>query len=399
MRNLTTFIAITTSVIAYILYKAIKILEIGKEVNLFNYESCKIIGDMIGPEDLRIYKNFIITGSDDRLKLFQLKGYNAENVPNGGIYAINIDNIDNYNSNNTNNEDNANNNIIEKIEIESFPDEIAFHPLGIYIKNNEIDELYAINNAYSKGGTRIEVIQISLNNNRIQLKYLRSLLFPAESFSGILNSLVVFSKDEYLVTSWLPFVDPPQGKDHSLFKFFKFLGNSLLELERTHVYYCKGINSDGYANCKQVENTEGIINNGIAYDNKDTIYVADVAKKQINVFKIINNQLDNLKLVDNIVVGYGIDNIHYDNEKEVLYVSLIGKIKDFIDFTDEARRIGGRPMNIDLPGGGAVYDIKKKKLSFKMMQKDYYGIGSLIEFRNKYIAGSWGDTGILICDK
>ena len=49
--------------------------------------------------------------------------------------------------------------------------------------------------------------------------------------------------------------------------------------------------------------------------------------------------------------------------------------------------------------GGGTYDVKSRRFELNFMQNKYRGIASFIEFKNKYIAGSWYDKGVLICDK
>jgi hypothetical protein len=126
---------------SFAVYRILNILEINKIVENLHDSSCEIIGDIPGPEDFHIFnEKYLITISDEKLKLFELKGYNVDNLPDGGIHLIDIESKR-----------------IIKLEIKDFPKNISFHPHGIYISN---DELYIINHAYSRGGERVEVFKL-----------------------------------------------------------------------------------------------------------------------------------------------------------------------------------------------------------------------------------------------
>jgi hypothetical protein len=50
-----------------------------------------------------------------------------------------------------------------KLEIKDFPENIAFHPHGIALFNN--NEVYVLNHGYSRGGERVEKFTIRSEKN------------------------------------------------------------------------------------------------------------------------------------------------------------------------------------------------------------------------------------------
>ena len=364
--------------ISFAVYRILNILEINKIVENLHDSSCEIIGDIPGPEDFHIFnEKYLITISDEKLKLFELKGYNVDNLPEGGINLVDIESKR-----------------IIKLEIKDFPKNISFHPHGIYIYN---DELYIINHAYSRGGERVEVFKLEDIEDNLLVKYSRSLVFPKQ-YSGFFNDLVVFKQDEFLITNWIPFADPPEGKDHSLFTSLKKMAIYILGIKYTYLYYCNGVNENNEPKCRIVENSNSVMNNGITYDNKNTIYVVDTILKELKVFKF-DKTVDNLKLVETISIDYAIDNVYFDVKKNKIYLGVIGKIIDNLSSILSVKKNIENLKTSTFQTGGGTYDVKSRRFELNFMQNKYRGIASFIEFKNKYIAGSWYDKGVLICDK
>ena len=108
-------------------------------------------------------------------------------------------------------------------------------PLGL--DENE-GKLYVINNAYEKGGERIEIFKIEGTENNLSLLYERSLLFP-ESFMGLLNDVIAISENEIITTTWLNFPDAIEGRTAGGFKsFLKRLYYLIAKIPNTAAFYC-----------------------------------------------------------------------------------------------------------------------------------------------------------------
>ena len=77
---------------SFLVYRVINILGINRNVTNLNDDTCQIVGDIYGPEDFHIFNDrFFITISDEKLKLFVLKGYTVENTPEGGLHLNDLD--------------------------------------------------------------------------------------------------------------------------------------------------------------------------------------------------------------------------------------------------------------------------------------------------------------------
>jgi len=132
--------------LAYLIYNIIDLMEIFKKVEFKNEKNCKIIRGAIGFEDFQLFENqYLIGGSNDNLKMNEMDYDTIAEVDKGNIAVFDT--------------------ITESFnfyKIENFPENITFHPHGVYLYKNEKNEnyLYVINHAFSLGGERIEVIKV-----------------------------------------------------------------------------------------------------------------------------------------------------------------------------------------------------------------------------------------------
>jgi hypothetical protein len=223
--------------ISYGLYNIYDIFELGKVVSPIN-DKCFLIPGAIGIEDMFEYENVLIGGSDNRLKLWES---NESVITEDGSLVI----IDPQEFK------------ITKKFIKNFPVEIAFHPHGLYIYKNMI---YVINHAYSKGGERIEVIEIKgKNSNDIEFLYKRSLILN-DNLIGISNDLaVVGDNDELFFTSYLPFSDAKEGRPkRNFFKNILEKISLMFRIKLTYVYYCNW--KEGEFTCEKVAGTNSLMN-------------------------------------------------------------------------------------------------------------------------------------------
>ena len=131
---------------AFLIYNSNDLLEFFKKLENFNNKNCKVVRGGEGLEDFAQYDERHLIGiSNDNLKLWELEQFGITKTENGKIFVFDI--------------------LTETLKfhsIKGFPEEIAFHPHGIFLYKQTF--LYVINHAYKNGGERIEVIKIQKDN-------------------------------------------------------------------------------------------------------------------------------------------------------------------------------------------------------------------------------------------
>ena len=216
---------------------------------------------------------------------------------------------------------------LKEIQIKNFPKNISFHPHGINLYKNKY--IYIINHSFNhiKSYERIEIVEIIKENNIFkELKYLKSILLP-DNYFGILNSLTIVSTEIIYFTTSKPFHMPIGRKEFHLFHILRFkfgiLISTIFNLKLTGMYqYYKG-------SIKIIEESKGIVNNGIIYDNKKKlIYLAQTLDKQFLVFDVKNELKPNL--IKKIKCDYAYDNLIINNTNGIIYAGIIGKVYNFL---------------------------------------------------------------------
>ena len=105
----------------------------------------------------------------------------------------------------------------EKLEIEGWPEGIAFQPHGVDVIREE-NLLYVINHALKQGGERIEVLYIKTDdrNEPTGLKYLHSITseeINKEAY-GAFNAIAVAEHGKFYVTRHIVPLEP-YGKNRN----------------------------------------------------------------------------------------------------------------------------------------------------------------------------------------
>jgi len=282
---------------------------------------------------------------------------------------------------------------VRKIQMNNFPQNVAFYPHGIYIYKN--NSLYVINHAYQKGGERVEIFDIVENQKDIiHLNYKRSIVFP-EEFTGLFNSLVVVGdEDEIYITTFLP-IRPQNGKVLSFLRDVFYELTFGFNIKMTYVYHYKG------GKITRVNGSNSLMNNGITYDLKDKIYVVNLIERKVRVFKFKRENMEEPIFEKDIDVGYGVDNLVYDEENGRIYGGGIGKLSNNFAIAAEASKNAKVPENPHFYGAALYIDTKQNDKVFNLALDhfDYFGISVAIQ-RDQYLfMGSWCDDGILICKK
>lgn len=374
-------------IISYGIFNILSVLELFKEYKLTNYDKCLRISGAVGIEDLFEYKNILIGGSDDRLKLWELPAYGPDLTPNGSLVII----------------DPINYKLIKK-PIKYFPNDIAFHPHGIYIYNNL---LYTNNHAYNKGGERIEVIEIIGDNiNNIEFIYKKSLLLP-NNLTGISNDIAVIGdNDELYLTSYLPISDPINGRKKRSFSIGIVEKLCIMfNIRLTYIYHCR-LNSNAgdmiqaeILSCQEIPETKSLMNNGIAFDYVDKLYVANPLEKRIRVYQINYDDMNHLKFVKDIDIGFGADNVYFSNKTKELYLGVLGQNYHHLALIRDSLRHNELPKKHSYKFGALQIDTKDndKIKILTMFSNQMLGVSSAIKLNDTVFISSWADDGIQLC--
>ena len=283
---------------------------------------------------------------------------------------------------------------LKEIHIKNFPKNISFHPHGINLYKNKY--IYIINHSfnYIKSYERIEIVEIIKENNIFkELKYLKSIILP-DNYFGTLNSLTVVSNEVIYFTTSKPFHMPNGEKEFHLFHILRFkfgiLISTIFNLKLTGMYqYYKG-------SLKLIEESKGIVNNGITYDNKKKlIYLAQTLDKQFLVFDVKNELKPNLIIKKKC--DYAYDNLIINKTNGFIYAGIIGKIYNFLITTKYYGKYRSWD-NFDFYGGFEEIDINNNSIKIHHMSKNLLrGISSGIFINNKQILIANLEGGILLC--
>jgi len=427
---------------AFFVYNIIDIFEITKNVEIKNNQNCKVIRGGKGLEDFAQFdSNHLIGISNDNLKLWEMKNFGVEKTQNGKVFVFDMQNEN-----------------LKLYDIIGFPENIAFHPHGIYLYKNTY--LYCINHAYKYGGERIEVIKIQKENESnkklffsskfffidinfqnncfthlnlfniniilasdFSFKYEKSLILP-EKLMGITNDLIVVGPhDDIYITTHLSIHDPIEGRDNSLMKQIRMILPILFKIKGTFIYHCetshlRNINIPSHFKCIQTTDQESLslLNNGIAYDEEnDIIYVSNLLERRIRIFKRDPENKIHLNYLNDINIEYPGDNINFERDKEgntILTVGVLGKALHHTKLVEESKNDGIISMNnstffgsvkIKIQKGTDLSDKKEieknTKIEKLVMQNDLFkGISSAVKVNMKVYMSSWCDDGLLICN-
>jgi hypothetical protein len=162
-----------------------------------DWTNCKYWdSDAEGPEDITKYDHRTVLFSQGDFMSVYIVG--DLTVP-GSIWAIYDADTDHYQA--------------SPLPISGFPEDIAFHPHGIHIREVASKKLlYVINHAYDRGGDRVEVFKIIAHpeTSTLSLEYEYSIDIGPK-WLGNLNDLIVPEDDHLLITHYIPYPDAETG--------------------------------------------------------------------------------------------------------------------------------------------------------------------------------------------
>ncbi|KAK3264044.1 hypothetical protein CYMTET_27194 [Cymbomonas tetramitiformis] len=261
--------------------------EIMKGDEEFNHDKCtKIRAENarsldVGVEDITYLDDrWALMSSDDRVQLWETRD-GVSTTPNGHILIFDHVNVASW-----------------PLELRNFPEDAAFHPHGIFIREEQTArKLFVVNHAYSKGGERIDVFNITTKGverpRHLNWEYFIAPMIFQEEAMGVLNDLAVVSPSEFFVTQYHPLPDSVNGRgQNSLFTSLinneaTYLFTQLRPQHTTVVYYCSFASKEGRLQAPtkcHVAAENFAMANGITMDKDGKIYVVDLTLKSIWVY-------------------------------------------------------------------------------------------------------------------
>lgn len=382
-----------------------ELFEFDKSFQEKNAEDCQVFKGIRGAEDSAIITSeIVIFSSDDRMTLWETEN-GLKNVKQGGLFVFFTKSDDTIS--------------ILELKLNNFPSDIAFHPHGIYVLNeNESRKLFVINHAYDKGGERVDVFDVHLLNkdeiqddgNPISLEYKFTIgnEYFTEFSNGVSNDIVVLKDGEFYITQYLAFPDSINGRhsDNFVSNMISKFGNlisSILGLPLANLRHCTYDSNSNDMNrnvfCEIV--ASGTSYNGINKNkNSDTLFVSDPIEREIHTFNLSKD----FKRGRIIKLPYSVDNIELNEKEDTLYLSAIW------GFTAHLQRIKSRSTSQSNPSfnpGGAMqlyFDSKSGSYTFReLVMQDGKALSSIAvacPFKENYILlGSWEDDGVLMCPR
>lgn len=378
MRLSHLFIAVSIAVLSTVIGRFLQVSEVLKVVDLYGPTDCIQLASFQAPEDVQVIPGtrYLLMGVDDRVAMWATPGKGPNDAPKGGIAALKLP------------ENRTGKPEVSMVEIENWPEEVDFHPHGLYIRG--ASTLYVINHAYAKGGERVEVMDISLpTSSPPTLTYRKSLLLPAYLL-GITNDLVAVSDSDVYLTTWRSHPDPPTGRIRSLYTALRDILEAVLGLEWSYLYHCTA-NDDNSTVCTPV--TSGISMNGVTIRNNTEIWVIDAVGKTIKRLFLDKNM--HLTEANTIPLPHIVDNIDYDPVTDKIYMAVLARGWDFAMFVQ--KNLAGERVRGGLIGGCDEFDPKTGEIKHVVMQEKENGVSSCVKVGGMMVMGSWEDANVLIC--
>ncbi|KAL4503078.1 hypothetical protein ABPG72_014307 [Tetrahymena utriculariae] len=311
IKQIAISLSFLSVLIAYKLYD----LGLGYKKEEFSkyYGNCEYIQtdlNLIGSEDAVFYDEDTLIGCHSNLFKIYFAGVPLEQVERGGCYSV---------------KGIASGKLqVDRLELNQYPSGLDFFPHGQYIRGNNF---YVSNHAYKKGkGERIEVFKIKKSQDgKLSISYDHYTQL-GQRFTGVANDLVVLNDNRFLVTDWVPVAFPLEGPTHASLKN-KIIQNAyqMLKIKGSNLWDCQFKVND-LSTCQIVEGSEGVMVNGVAFDQKDTILISDTFSRELRSFKLQKN--GSLQLSQILKTRLAADNINFDQVRNQF---LVGGTLSFLD--------------------------------------------------------------------
>ena len=383
LRYCCSFFVILLAILAYIIIDA---LQVFKSMPSIGNEKChihsKVPANFEGPEDMVKYDKFLIFAATNHLKLYEVKTLNPSKIQ-GNLFLL------------------YPNETVEVMPLENYPvDQLhRFKPFSINVLGSN---LYVLNEDYEGGNDRIEVFEISkTKEGGLAVKFLYFITFE-ENFLGMLNNFALLDKNEFFITTWMPWPDPTYGRADSR----NFWNNMLkltywmLGIKKTYIYYCIGVENKN-ASCIKVKNTEGVMNNGLYLDKPNKLlYVGKTLERKVSVFQLKEeNQPENSLIhTKDIELPCCPDNLDYDHENQRIIVGCTGRSIDHLKIIHYSNQLNGSfPEDKELWYG--IVSIHKDQTEILFMNDTLFrGIAGGMRLGDKMYIGSFCENRLMVCD-
>lgn len=376
------FVALFIILLSYMIYNYISLLQTNLPIPALNDKDCRRLElDGNGPEDVSYFnEHYLITATSHMHEIWNHYGKSQEEVPSGEIYFIEV----------------ATERLI-KLKRQNYPSNLKLHSHGIYVRG---DQLYILNHAYKFGGERIDVFKIDSSN--YEAIYLKSFEFSSE-FSGLFNDLTVLDDEEesFFITSWGIFPHTEEGPN----KFKHLLGTVLmggLRVKQTYIYSCS-FKSNA---CQKLENTKGIMNNGITWNKNSqnpVLFVSDSITQAVTSYAIkkeAGSSFHTLIQISEYHFNHMIDNLEFNEKDNAVYASLIGRGDEYFKLSDFLLKHHRLPSVDEFKGhsGTAKLDLNNGEITYLNFNTIIRAGSAAIKQSNKIFYGSWCDSAIVVCD-
>uniref|UniRef100_A0A6B2L681 Uncharacterized protein n=1 Tax=Arcella intermedia TaxID=1963864 RepID=A0A6B2L681_9EUKA len=344
---------------------------------------------LVGAEDFAEYKGVLITGTDDRISLWELG--TPAGTPSGGLFVV--DPVGDG---------------VRRLNLGGFPwDTLAFHPHGLFLHEHQgAHFLYVVNHAYAKGGERIEVFAVSGEGfEDLEVTHHQSLLSPAfEGLTGNLNDLLVTSDGHLLVTQYRAFPDFQDGRGHHSKNWLGSVHAALNKVDillgskDCYIWSCQFSpekRGDTHANC--VRASEAAVQpNGIHMAADGKIYVTSPPTRKIMVYTLDHRKLTLERYID---LPFPVDNLISLPDGSMMGGALV--VHTFIKFVGTMEKLQQIPKNLFIDGGYVLLLPKEGNYtphtSFILPGSLISGVSVATKINNKLFFGSWHDEGLLRC--
>ena len=387
------------AIISYMTYNINEYLGNSLELREINYSNkkCHSINIQTTLNHMIPFNNkYLISSEYNSLEIYDFKSYLNNKINNEHIYLVNI--------------------LTEKfskVKIVDFPKDVPFHPhgLSLYKKSEQDYILYILNHAVNyiyEGEERIEIININYNPHKEEELYFiydTSIILPKEYFLKI-DSISVINENIFYFTTNSPSSSPRDSDELSdIKKYIYYIGYdylkhffTILNIKKCFVYIYNKKNVGNEINV--VPNSESLLNKGIAYDKKrNLLYVVKAMEKKLNIFEIIENNEYRTKFIKSIPILYVGNNIYYDENKDLIYIGINGKMNDYESIVNAYKR-NNNFDEIKIFSGYEIIDPNNNYSinELMLMNNEFKWVTSSIQINGKNYMNSIFTGGIYVCE-
>lgn len=346
----------------------VRVMQPDKDVWYHHYENCEKLELPLPVKDLTEFGSLILAAGDDQSNLFTL---GADYVQNGKLFAL-------YDLNTTTP-------FYREVVISEYPPELYFHPFGMYLVRTT-NALYVLNHAFNRGGTRVDIFNLTQAPDTVTARYHGAMLLP-EELHGRHGDLIVESDFEVYLSEFSSRPLAQTGEPQPWMSYYYSLLDNFLQNKYAHVWQCTfELNSVG--NCRSLNNTAAVSVTGITKD-KFGMYMVSYSSFDYNWVEYYERhwRKGDFELQKSIALRDRIERIEWDHGSQRVYG---GSMPWF--FTHSG----------SIPGG--VVEIKNWEAGSGLVYRRLYiqehlqkGTNCAARKFDKTIAGSSLDRGVLIC--